>query len=772
MFRKLYAKLGPSKGTRKQWIKWISPKHPASSTPSLATRIDNFKVKSYIKGIMEKEETLQGQIENIIFYSEESNYIVAHFYDELSAKNTTIVGTMFETKPGEAFRLSGKWVNNKKFGKQFSFDSYISITPSTKEGIEKYLGSGLIKGIGPTMAKRLVEYFAEKTLDVIENRPGQLTLIKGIGKSRVEMIIGAWEKHAQIKSLMIFCHEHGVSTNIALKVFKKYKNRSIAIIQQNPFRLASEIWGVGFKKADQIALSIGFDEESPLRIASAIEFILEQISHEGHLHMQKHDLCMAAEELLNVSLDKINEAMEALCFNDRIRYDSDDQDNEVVYLKAFHDAEIGIAENITRLLSDVSDISINIEKALLWVEDLSKFSFSQSQKDAIEMAIKHKVSIITGGPGTGKTTIINEINKIFQAKGAVVYLSTPTGRASKRLSEATGHEAKTIHRMLEYSPKERRFIKDSENQLACDVLILDEASMIDTPLFYYLIRAIPDTSRLIIVGDVDQLPPVGPGNTLFELITSKLVPVTFLKYIFRQAQGSSIIEAAHQINSGNYPEFSENDRACVFVKKETSDEIIKSISDFISRIRSGEVKDFDLESTQILVPMNKGDIGTIAMNQLLQNIINPPSENKQSIKRIKYTFREADRIMQIVNNYDKEVFNGDIGCIEHINKDAEIVMCNFDGRLLEYEFAELDEIALAYAITIHKSQGSEYKNILILLSTQHFIMLQRNLIYTAITRGKEKVLFIGNPKALKMAVQRNFSKKRNTLLGQRLRKKW
>jgi exodeoxyribonuclease V alpha subunit len=721
------------------------------------------------------EIELSGQIERITYTNEENGYTIARVKIYGQRDLVTVVGFLMSPTPGEILNMRGEWINHPKFGEQFKVVDYKTTVPATVFGIQKYLGSGLIKGLGPVIAGRIVKKFGEKTLDVIENDIEKLVMVEGIGKKRIAMIQNAWDEQKEIRDVMLFLQSHGVSSGYATKIFKQYKNRSIAVVTENPYRLAMDIFGIGFVIADSIAEKLGFPKDSPLRVEAGILYVLHQLSDEGHVFYPYEYLVKKSRETLGVERDAIVEALGGLAINKKIvledlneSIDEFKENNKGVYLAKFHLCETSIATRLKTLsIAPKSIRSVNVENALEWVQERLDIRLAENQAKAIRCALENKIMVITGGPGTGKTTIINAIIKIFSKLKVKTLLAAPTGRAAKRMSEATGYEAKTIHRLLEYSFVKGGFQKNEEKPLSCDLLILDEVSMIDTILMHHLTKAIPTFATVILVGDVNQLPSVGAGNVLNDIIASGVTPVVELKEIFRQARESRIIVNAHQINNGILPTFEDDvpGNDFFFIQQEDPEKVLEIILE-LTKERIPKRFGLDpVDDIQVLTPMHKGVVGAENLNMELQKSLNPA---QVEIIRGSRNFRVNDKVMQIRNNYDKEVFNGDIGRIVGIRTDENEITVLFDGRNVVYEFYELDELVLAYAVSVHKSQGSEYPAVVIPVLTQHYILLQRNLIYTAITRGRNLVVMVGTRKALAMGVNNDKTQKRFTHLRYRM----
>ncbi|MCP4669220.1 MAG: ATP-dependent RecD-like DNA helicase [Deltaproteobacteria bacterium] len=719
---------------------------------------------------------LQGQIERITYTNEENGFTIARVKVYGQRDLVTVVGNLVGPTPGEILKMKGGWAHHPKYGEQFKIVHYKTSVPATVYGIQKYLGSGLINGIGPVMARRIVNKFGEKTLDIIENEIQKLAEVEGIGKKRIKMVGKAWEDQKEIREVMLFLQSHGVSSGYATKIFKQYGNRSIAVVKENPYRLATDILGIGFVTADSIAGNLGFAKDSALRAEAGILYVLHQLADDGHVFYPYEPLLEKCRDILQVDHEVIIKAFGAIAVQKRIVIeDLNDgieelkENNKAVYLSKFHVCETNIAARIKNLVKTPKSIrKINADKAIEWVQKRLTINLAQNQIEAIKCATENNVMVITGGPGTGKTTIINAILKILSKLKIKIMLAAPTGRAAKRMSEATGHEAKTIHRMLEYSIGKGGFQKNEETPLDCDLLIVDEASMIDVILMHYLLKAVPPTATFILVGDVNQLPSVGAGNVLGDMIASKAVPVVALNVIFRQAKESLIVVNAHKINHGLLPSFKpagpEDD--FYFIEQENPDDVLNIILELTKERIPHRFGFIPMDHIQVLTPMHRGTVGTDNLNIELQKTLNP---GEDGIVRGNRNFRVNDKVMQIKNNYDKEVFNGDIGRIKRIDPENRQVTISFDGLDIPYDFTDLDEIVLAYAVSVHKSQGSEYPAVIIPILSQHYILLQRNLIYTAVTRGKRLVVMVGSRKALAMGVKNDRIRRRYTYLSERLR---
>jgi exodeoxyribonuclease V alpha subunit len=715
-------------------------------------------------------QTLEGTIERFTYQNEENGYTVARLIPKGKNYETTVVGVLTGVMVGESVRMRGHWTTHAEYGRQFEVRFYTVQLPATIEGMRKYLGSGLIKGVGPVTAGRIVDLFGLETLEVIEETPERLQEVHGIGNFRVERIRRAWDEQKQIKEIMIFLQSHGVSSGLAVKIFKQYANLSLNVVQNDPYRLAHDIYGIGFKTADHIAQAMGISHDAPQRIRAGLEYTLGTFCDDGHCFATRNQLIQKGEELLEVQSAACQEQLDWL-----IQQEILDQEVEAVFLPPFRQAEISVARKIHYLQTTSEDRlgqfkSVDWNKAFAWLDQQSSFQLAESQEDAVKMALIHKVSVLTGGPGTGKSTIVGSLIRLLEAKQGSVLLAAPTGRAAKRLSETTGREAKTIHRLLEFSPVSggMGFLRDRENPLDSDLIIIDEASMIDILLMNNLLKAVQAGSHLLIVGDVDQLPSVGPGNVLKDLIVSKTIPVTRLSTIFRQAADSAIVVNAHRINRGEMPVVSREIKDFFeFIESDPEKAADLVLDLVVTRIpaRFG----YDPRSTiQVLSPMHRGPVGVTELNQRLQERLNPAAPNKPQFIHGHRVFRPGDRVMQIRNNYDKKVFNGDMGAITEIDFEEQFIFVDFDGTSIAYEFSQLDELVHAYAISIHKAQGSEFPVVVIPLLAQHYMMLQRNLLYTGVTRAKSLVVLVSNPKAIAIAVHNDRIASRNSKLAHRL----
>ena len=697
-------------------------------------------------------------VERITFQNQENGYSIMKVkvkgYNDL----VTIVGSLLDVPVGSVLLCDGDWKVDKRYGNQFVVETWQEVMPATIYGIEKYLGSGLVKGIGPKFAHLIVEKFGTETIDIIETDIERLYEVVGIGKKRVEKIRDSWERQKDIKDVMLFLQGYGVSTAYAAKIYRQYGKDSIETVKANPYKLADDIWGIGFKTADGIANKMGYEKNDLRRCKSGLKYTLNQLSDEGHVYAVEEQLVEAAKKLLEADEEPIRQAMSEMLANDELK-----QEKDAIYLPPFYFSEVGTARKILGLLCH-SETRKNVPLDIDTIQKSSGIVYDEVQIAAIKQAVDTKVMVLTGGPGTGKTTTTQGIIAAFKTMGLRILLAAPTGRAAKRMSEATGMEAKTIHRLLEYNPADG-YKRNDENTLEGDALIVDECSMVDIMLMYNLMKAIPTDMRLVLVGDIDQLPSVGAGNVLRDIIDSERVPVIRLTRIFRQAQTSRIVMNAHAINKGNFPDISNGkDTDFFFIKMEDPEKVATQIVNLVQN-RLPKAYYQPLSNIQVLTPMQRGVVGAANLNTILQNALN---NSTQSLSRSGYVFKKGDRVMQIRNNYDKDVFNGDIGVVSSINQEDRTLAVDFDSNIVEYEISELDELTLAYATTIHKSQGSEYPIVVMPVMMNHYVMLQRNLIYTGITRSKKVCVLIGQIKALAYAVHHQTVTDRNTLLKERI----
>jgi len=716
---------------------------------------------------------LTGLLERITHHNEENGFTIAKIQVKGRKDLIPVIGHMMTPKPGEVLELKGEWTTHPKYGEQFRFSEYRTKTPATVQGIRKYLGSGLVKGIGPKMAERIVSRFGAETLEVIEHRIESLAQVPGIGEKRIALIRQAWEDQKEIGEVMVFLQSHGVSPAFATKIYKQYGKASIDVVRENPYRLAMEIYGIGFLTADRIGEKIGIPKDSPRRAEAGIVYVLHQEAEKGHVYSPFEELLEACIDILDIAADIVSEAVDrlvqaAVLIREPHPRHPTNRNEDLVYLQKFYVCETRVAARLQILSrAPVALRPFDPEAAIQWAQKGIGIELAEQQKEAIRCALSHKTMVITGGPGTGKTTIIRAVIKIFAALNQRILLAAPTGRAAKRMQEATGFDAQTIHRLLAYSVQAGGFQKDENHPLDADLIIVDEASMIDIVLMYHFLKAVAVSTRLILVGDIDQLPSVGPGSVLSDIIGSGLVPVITLKAIFRQAQSSRIIVNAHRIQRGFLPEMDANASLSDFyvIERDDPDKALETVLNLVTD-RIPKRFGFDsIEDIQVLSPMNKGAAGVSNLNLKLQERLNPSGVSLTRGGRI---FRRGDKVMQIRNNYDRDVFNGDIGRIEDIDLEEQEVAVCFDGREVVYDFSDMDELVLAYAISIHKSQGSEYPAVIVPILTQHYVMLQRNLIYTAVTRGKKLVVLVGSKKALAIGIKNDRVQKRYSLLTERL----
>lgn len=726
---------------------------------------------------------IRGVVERITYQNPENGYTVLKCAVKSYKELVTVIGSLLDVNVGSVLLIYGNWKVDSRYGRQFAAESWEETLPATVFGIEKYLGSGLIKGVGPKYAKKIVAQFGIETLEVIETDISRLQEVDGIGKKRIKMIRDSWERQKEIKNVMLFLQDHGVSTSFAAKIYRQYGNESLDKMKENPFQMADDIWGIGFKTADGIAQKLGFAKEAYVRLRSGIMYTLSNLADEGHVFAYQEQLIAKAAELLEaeessivMTLDQMIMDKDLIC--ETVDYNTDQAEMKAIYLPAFYYAEAGVAGKLKRLaqapaadrlwhaLMDArqktgnESLSIDVSK----IQEKVHMEYDEIQADAIRKAAVSKVMVLTGGPGTGKTTTTQGIIAAYRSFGLKILLAAPTGRAAKRMTEATGLEAETIHRLLECKPPEG-YQKNEDNPLEGDVLIIDECSMIDMILMNALLKAIPEGMRLILVGDIDQLPSVGAGNVLRDIIDSGVFPVVRLTRIFRQAQSSRIIMNAHAINEGKFPDISNGKNTDFFyIEKEDPEEAVQEIVRLVKNNLPRYYKT-PWNHIQVLTPMQKGIVGAANLNLALQEALNPQGDG---LRRGGYLFRAGDKVMQIRNNYEKEIFNGDIGTVESVDLQERMLKVNFDQHIIEYEASELDELVHAYATTIHKAQGSEYPIVVMPVLMNHYVMLQRNLIYTGITRAKKVLVIVGTRKALSYAVRNVTVTKRNTFLKERL----
>jgi exodeoxyribonuclease V alpha subunit len=712
------------------------------------------------------QEVLAGLVERVTFHNAENGFCVLRAKARGHRDLVTVVGHAAIISAGEWITASGEWTNDRTHGQQFKARFLKTSAPSSIEGIEKYLGSGMIRGIGPVYAKKMVKAFADKVFDIIEAEPARLREVTGIGAVRAKRITDAWAEQKIVREIMVFLHSNGVGTARAVRIYKTYGADAVQVMTENPYRLARDIRGIGFKTADAIAMKLGIEKTAMIRLRAGISYALTEATDEGHCGLPTDKLIPLAEELLEAPKELILTALELELSEGNVIADKVGE-TACTFLAALYRAEQSIGDRLIRIVNGRLPWAwIDPDKAVPWVEARSRLQLAESQRDAIRLALSAKALVITGGPGVGKTTIVHSILRILAAKGVKLLLCAPTGRAAKRMTEATGVEAKTIHRLLEVDPKGGGFKRNADNPLDCDLLVIDEASMVDVMLMQALMKATPDDAALLIVGDIDQLPSVGPGQVLADIIDSGAVPVVRLTEVFRQAAASRIVVTAHRLNQGLMPDLSAptGDSDFYFVPAEDPETAVRRI---LELVKSRIPKRFGLNpirDIQVLCPMNRGGAGARSLNIELQAALNPAGERK--VERFGWTFAPGDKVMQIENDYDKEVYNGDIGYVSDVDPEAGELMARFDGRSVTYGFGELDTLVPAYAATIHKSQGSEYPAVIIPVLTQHYAMLHRNLLYTGITRGKRLVVLVGQKKAIAIAVRNVSGRRRWSKLGE------
>jgi exodeoxyribonuclease V alpha subunit len=731
-------------------------------------------------------ETITGVIERITFHNPESGYCVLRVQARGQRDLVTVVGSLLQVVAGEYIEAQGEWVVDRQHGPQFKAETIRTTAPHTVNGIVKYLGSGLVKGIGPKYAQKIVDVFGEKTLEVIDQSPTFLSQVKGLGPKRIARIREGWKEQQGVRAIMVFLQSYGLGTARATRIYKTYGDTAIEQVRANPYRLSTDIWGVGFRTADELAQQLGIPRDSPLRAKAAVRHCLQEAASQGHVCLPEPALLEQTIALTQIEQGIIQRAIEDLRLDDelvrdtpsmasgkihRVEAESQLYHDPLLYLKPLHAAELGVARALQALRIAPHPLPVtDTSKAINWVEAKMGLQFASAQREAVEASLSEKVLILTGGPGTGKTTIVRAIVELFRAKQQRITLCAPTGRAAKRLSESTGQEAKTIHRLLEFDAAIGGFRRSKDHPLDLDLLVVDETSMADIALMNKLLQAVPPWAALVLVGDVDQLPSVGPGSVLKDFIEANSLRVVRLTQVHRQAGSSWIIRAAHAINTGEAPESapSGSDGDFYFLEVDDENKIVERI---ITMVKERIPARFQLDSVrdiQVLSPMNKAVVGVKNLNQELQNALNPPKQGAAEVQRFGMSFRIGDKIIQTQNNYQREVFNGDIGRITDIDTVDQVVLAEFDQREVMYEYSDLDEIQLAYCCSIHKSQGSEYPAVIIPVHTTHFIMLQRNLIYTGITRGKKLVVLVGSAKALNIAVRKADTAHRFSLLKWRL----
>lgn len=714
-------------------------------------------------------ENLTGLIERVTFHNPENGFAVLRVKVNGRADLVTLIGRTTSVTAGEHVEASGRWVIDRQHGQQFKADELKTTHPASAEGIEKYLASGAIRSIGPAIAARIVAVHQAQTLEVLEKTPDFLLHVKGIGQERLKRIRQSWEEQKEVRKLMLFLTEHGITSGRAVRIYRTYGHEAIAKIKANPYQLADDIRGIGFKTADELAAKVGIDPNSPFRARAAVLFSLQELAGQGHCCFPESGVVEQTTKLVAID-QQIVEAAVRTAIGDRSVVREAVDGEPWLYLASLQRAEVGLAKSVLRIATASPHPlpHIDVDKAIAWVEKRLDIELAMGQQEAIRQACQHKLLVITGGPGVGKTTLVRSILEIFAAKGMKCVLTAPTGRAAKRLAETTERTAKTLHRLLEFDPATGDFKKDQKHPLSGDLFVLDETSMVDVVLGHQFLRSVPSAACVILVGDADQLPSVGPGSVLADLIAANVVPVVRLTEIFRQASQSQIVSAAYAVNHGQLPKLSAPESADFYFVEADEPEAIQDL--LVRLVKERIPARFGLDpkgDIQVLTPMNRSLLGARNLNQVLQAALNP-GDNGPEVQRFGWTFRIGDRVIQTEINYSRDVFNGDLGVIEKINRIEQVLNVDFEGRSVEYDFGDLDELSLAYVLSIHKSQGSEFPCVVIPLHTQHYLMLQRNLLYTAITRGKKLVVLVGTKRALGMAVRRADTGQRHTTLRKRL----
>ncbi|MBC8123992.1 MAG: ATP-dependent RecD-like DNA helicase [Gemmatimonadaceae bacterium] len=713
-------------------------------------------------------DILQGTVERVTYHNPQNGYTIARLSTPRAREPATIVGNFGLIQPGQGMRLEGTWSEHPQYGSQFQVETYRETKPATITGIEKYLGSGLIKGVGPVTAKRIVGHFGLETLEIIEQSIGRLIEVPGVGPKRVRDIQKAWVEQKAVKEVMVFLQAHQVSTVHAAKIFKTYGEQAIQVVTENPYRLAQDIYGIGFRTADTIAHNIGIDPESPYRLRAGLTHTLQSATEDGHCYLPLEELIQKAAEILKAAdLPALVNQTEALV-KENLLMSELTPDGYACFHPPLYHSEVGLAGRVRALLA--LPLMVDQKRVEDWLGRYTarhNLHLSAQQCEAVRLSARERVLILTGGPGTGKTTCARTIVALWKAMGKKILLASPTGRAAQRLSEVTGEEARTVHRLLEFDPASFGFKRGQDNPLPCDALLVDECSMLDLPLSYALIRAVAPSTQLLLVGDGDQLPAVGPGNILRDLMESARVPTVRLTEVFRQAQSSWIITNAHRINRGQMPQWPTESADCRFVEAPTPELVVYSIENLIAE----QIPALGFSSrtdVQVLCPMNRGLVGANHLNTVLQQLLNPPEPQLQQIERAGRILREGDRVIQKTNDYQRLVFNGDLGTIRTINREDQQMLVRFGDRDVSYDFADLGELAPAFAISIHKAQGSEYPVIVIPVHTQHFPMLSRNLLYTGLTRARKLAILVGTQRAIALCVHRAELQGRYTRLRERL----
>lgn len=727
-------------------------------------------------------DTLTGVLERVTYHNEDNGYTIGRLAIEGARDLITIVGNFSNPVVGEQLFCEGKWTAHKEYGRQFAIERYNTTKPATAFAIEKYLGSGLIKGIGPVMAKRMVDLFGLETLDTIEYEPRKLLRVEGIGEKRIEKIQKAWHEQREIRNVMLFLQGHGVSATYAVKIYKTYGDKAIKTVEENPYRLAQDIWGIGFKTADKIAQQMGVAPDSEQRLEAGLLYTLSEATDFGHLFLPEHKLLTSAAEILGVETETIAPVMENMAASEAVIAEDIEgiemagRAMRAFYHPALYYTEVGLAAQIRRRLNQEPGKPVNRAKIGKWItrqETNAGMTLSDEQREAVYLALEKRFLVLTGGPGTGKTSVTNLIARAFDAQHKQLLLVSPTGRAAKRLSEVTGREAQTIHRLLKFDPATRSFQYNESNPLPCDVLIADEVSMLDAVLANNLLKAIPEHAQIVFVGDSDQLPSVGAGNVLGDLLSSDVVPSIRLTQVFRQAQESLIVTNAHKIRKGEFPTLiapkERQGRNMVFVEVEEGEEGADRVVALARK--SLPALGFAGDDVQVLSPLKKGSMGVDYLNLRLQEALNPadPTGRRPELLRGSRRFRIGDRVIQLVNNYDKNVFNGDVGTITDIKPDDQVLFVRYGDETVDYDFADYDELQLAYSLSIHKSQGSEYKAVVMVMHSSQYMMLQRNLLYTGLTRARDLCILVGDKKAIARAVKNDKTTRRYTRLADRLK---